>query len=49
MVVEGAGALAVAALQSGAYRPAGPVVAVLSGGNLDSARLAKILQGELPV
>ena len=35
MVVEGAGALGVAAIHSGAYRPSGPSVVVLSGGNID--------------
>jgi threonine dehydratase len=35
MVVEGAGALGVAAIQSGAYKPAGRAVIVLSGGNID--------------
>jgi threonine dehydratase len=43
MVVEGAGALAVAALQSGVYRPRGPVVAVLSGGNLDINLLGSVV------
>lgn len=44
MVVEGAGALAVAALQSGAHRPAGPTVAVLSGGNIDVNLLGSIVR-----
>lgn len=35
MVIEGAGALGVAAIQSGAYQPKGPAVVVLSGGNID--------------
>jgi threonine dehydratase len=35
MVVEGAGALGVAALLGGFYRPSGPTVAILSGGNID--------------
>lgn len=35
MVVEGAGALGVAALQSHRYRPAGKTVVVVSGGNID--------------
>jgi threonine dehydratase len=44
LVVEFSGAATVAALLSGAYKPAaGPVVAVLSGGNLDPARLAALL------
>ncbi len=44
MVVEGAGALAVAALQSGAYRPAGTTVVVLSGGNIDINLLGSIVR-----
>jgi threonine dehydratase len=44
MVVEGAGALAAAALQSGAYRPSGPTVAVLSGGNIDINLLGTIVR-----
>lgn len=44
MVVEGAGALAVAALQCGAYRPSGATVAVLSGGNIDVNLLGSIVR-----
>lgn len=44
MVVEGAGALAVAALQSGAHRPLGPAVAVVSGGNIDVNLLGTIVR-----
>jgi threonine dehydratase len=44
VVVEGAGALAVAALQSGDYRPKGPTVAVLSGGNLDINLLGSVVR-----
>lgn len=43
-IVEGAGALAVAALQSGAYRPRGTAVAVLSGGNIDINVLGSIVR-----
>ena len=43
-IVEGAGALAVAALQSGAYRPRGKTVAVLSGGNIDINLLGSIVR-----
>ncbi|MFN0148242.1 MAG: pyridoxal-phosphate dependent enzyme [Dehalococcoidia bacterium] len=43
-IVEGAGALAVAALQSGAYRPSGKTVAVLSGGNIDINLLGSIVR-----
>lgn len=44
MVVEGAGALGVAAIQSGAYRPAGPAAVVLSGGNIDINLLGSIVR-----
>lgn len=44
MIVEGAGALAVAALHSGAYRPEGPTVAVLSGGNIDINLVGSIVR-----
>jgi len=44
MIVEGAGALAVAALHSGAYRPGGPTVAVLSGGNIDINLVGSIVR-----
>ena len=44
LIVEGAGALAVAALQSGVYRPKGPTVAVLSGGNIDINLLGSIVR-----
>jgi threonine dehydratase len=45
LLVEPAGATAVAALLSGAVNvaPQAPVVAILSGGNIDSARLATLL------
>jgi threonine dehydratase len=45
LVVEGAGAVGVAALSSGAVRPrGGRVVAVLSGGNLDLNLLGRIVE-----
>jgi threonine dehydratase len=44
MVVEGAGALGVAALQSGVYRPKGPSVVVLSGGNIDINLVGSIVR-----
>ncbi|MCE7929680.1 MAG: threonine ammonia-lyase [Chloroflexi bacterium CFX7] len=44
MVVEGAGALGVAAIQSGAYRPRGPACVVLSGGNIDINLLGSIVR-----
>ncbi|HET9983935.1 MAG TPA: threonine/serine dehydratase [Longimicrobiales bacterium] len=42
LVVEPSGAATVAALLSGAFRPTGPTVAVLSGGNVDPARLPEL-------
>ncbi|MGH7483772.1 MAG: threonine ammonia-lyase [Longimicrobiales bacterium] len=45
LVVEGAGAVGVAALQCGLVRPDGPTVIVLSGGNIDGARLAPLISG----
>jgi threonine dehydratase len=45
LVVEFSGAATVAALRSRVFRPAtGPVVAVLSGGNLDPAKLSQLIQ-----
>jgi threonine dehydratase len=45
LVVEGAGAVGVAALLSGRIAPtAGPVVVVLSGGNVDAGLLAEIVR-----
>lgn len=44
LVVEGSGAVGVAALlQRKIYKPAGPVVVVLSGANIDAARHAEIV------
>jgi threonine dehydratase len=48
LVVEFSGAATVAALLSGAVRPAGRTVAVLSGGNLDPARYADLLAAAPP-
>jgi threonine dehydratase len=58
VVAEGAGAASLAAAFAGrpatgaggaaVPRPEGPVVCVVSGGNLDPARLATILEGRLP-
>lgn len=42
MVVEPSGAITVAALMTGAVRPRGPTVAVLSGGNIEWPALAKL-------
>ena len=47
IVAEGAGALALAAALSGRAGE-GKVVCVVSGGNIDSSRLATILAGETP-
>lgn len=43
-VVEGAGALGIAAVMSGRYRPTGRAVAVLSGGNIDINLLGSIVR-----
>ena len=47
VIAEGAGAAPVAAATSG-RAPAGRVVCVVSGGNIDSAKLVRILSGETP-
>jgi threonine dehydratase len=47
VVAEGAGAAPVAAALSG-HAGAGKVVCVVSGGNIDLAKLALILQGAVP-
>ena len=47
VVAEGAGALAVAAALSG-RAGTGRIVCIVSGGNIDSARLATILEGRTP-
>jgi threonine dehydratase len=46
LVVEPGGAIALAALLSGAVEPAEGTVAVLSGGNVDPALHAEIVSGE---
>ena len=43
-VIEGAGALGVAAVTSGAHRPKGKALAVLSGGNIDINLLGSIVR-----
>jgi len=45
LVVEPSGAITVAALLEGVYRPAGPTVAVLSGGNIEWDGLRELLGG----
>jgi len=49
VVAEGAGALAVAALLTGAARPTGPTVAVVSGGNIDINVLDRLVDRGLEV
>ncbi|MCY4400071.1 MAG: pyridoxal-phosphate dependent enzyme [Gemmatimonadetes bacterium] len=43
LVVEGGGAVGLAALWSGRYLPGGPAAVVVSGGNLDLGRLAELV------
>lgn len=45
LVVEGGGAVALAALWSGYRKASGTTALVLSGGNLDPARLAELMRG----
>jgi len=45
LVVEPSGALGMAALLSGAFRPKGRIGVILSGGNIDGAAMAAILTG----
>jgi threonine dehydratase len=47
LVIEPTGALALAALLSGAIQPIGRVGVIISGGNVDGATMAKILTGAL--
>src|SRR6266567_3640629 len=47
VISEGAGALALAAALAGKGGP-GPIVCLVSGGNIDSSKLSKILAGEVP-
>jgi threonine dehydratase len=47
VVAEGAGATSVAAALTGKAGN-GKIVAIVSGGNIDSAKIAKILKGEMP-
>lgn len=48
VIAEGAGAAAVAAALAGRAGK-GNIVCIISGGNIDAARLAAILKGEMPV
>lgn len=45
-IVEGAGAVCMAALISGKVRPSGPTLALLSGGNIDMHLHHRIISGE---
>ncbi len=45
-VIEGSGAVSVAALLAGKVKPGGPAVALLSGGNIDTALHFRVLSGE---
>ena len=45
-IVEGSGAVGVAALLTGRVRSAGPVVSILSGGNIDMNQHFRIISGE---
>jgi len=47
VVAEGAGAASVAAATTG-KAGSGKIVCIVSGGNIDSSKLAKILAGEIP-
>jgi threonine dehydratase len=47
VIAEGAGASSVAAALSG-RAGSGKIVCVVSGGNIDAAKLAKILDGGVP-
>jgi threonine dehydratase len=49
LVVEGGGAVGVAALLNGAIPGSGPAVAVLSGGNIDASLMVQVLRRGLAV
>jgi threonine dehydratase len=49
LVVEGAGAVGVAALLSGRVEGSGPVLAVLSGGNIDPTMLISVMRHGLTI
>ena len=48
VIAEGAGALALAAALAGRGGAARKIVCIVSGGNIDAARLSAILAGETP-
>ena len=45
LVVEGGGAVGLAALWSGRYRPQGPAAVIVSGGNVDRSLLKDLVTG----
>jgi threonine dehydratase len=45
-IVEGSGAVGVAALLAGRVKPEGPTMALLSGGNIDMGLHQRIVAGE---
>ncbi len=45
-IVEGSGAVGVAALLAGRVRPAGPTMVLLSGGNIDTGLHHRVISGE---
>ena len=45
LVVEGGGAVGLAALWSGRYRPKGPAAVIVSGGNMDRSLLKRLVTG----
>ena len=47
VIAEGAGAAALATVQAG-LAPEGKIVCVVSGGNIDTSKLVRILHGEIP-
>lgn len=47
LVAEGAGALGIAAIQSGVYRPRGETVVVISGGNIDINLIGSVVRNGL--
>ena len=46
VVAEGAGAVGLAAVAAGIVQVEGPAVVIISGGNVDAERFARILRGE---
>jgi threonine dehydratase len=48
-IVEGAGAVGVAALLAGKIRGGGPIVAILSGANVDMEQHRRVINGTQPL